>query len=378
MRRLLPLALVASLVAAGCSEGADPAGKASPAPTTTPPPGDVPGTSGAPGVGAAPDTSAAPAPTSGATAAPPTPAAPAATDLVVTTVARDLDTVWSLAFDPAGKLWFTERGGTFGQVGGRRRSIPGVVEQGEGGLMGLEIDARGRFYLMFTSATDNRVVRLDRPEADPHVLVEGIRKAPIHDGGRLRLGPDGMLYAATGDAADTSLPQDDGSLNGKILQIDPNSGNATVFSKGHRNAQGLCFDRSGRFLSTEHGPERGDEINVITRGGNGGWPDQVGNGIKNYTPTLALAGCAVYEAEAIPQWKGSMLFVSLKGQDLRRLTFAPDGSVAAEEVLYDREFGRLRDVAVGPDGAVYLATSNKDSRGNPRAGDDRILRILPR
>ena len=376
MRRILPVALALLLAASGCSGADDPAGAPGPEPTST----AAPETTAAPGTTAAPSTTAAP--TTGATsttsAAPGPSAAPPASALAVTTVARDLDTVWSMAFDPSGKLWFTERRGRLSQLGGPTRSIPGVVEQGEGGLMGVEIDARGRFYLMFTSLGDNRIVRLDRPDAEPRVLVDGLRKASIHNGGRLRFGPDGTLYAGTGDAADTSLPQDDGSLNGKILRVDPEAGNPAVFSKGHRNAHGLCFDRAGRFLSTEHGPDRGDEINLITQGGNGGWPNDAGNGIKNYTPTIAPAGCAVYESDLIPQWKGSMLFVTLKGQDLRRLTFGPDGSVAGEEVLYDREFGRLRDVAVGPDGAVYLATSNKDTRGDPRAGDDKILRIAPR
>ena len=299
-------------------------------------------------------------------------------ELAVTDVATNLDTVWSLAFDDAGKLWFTQRNGRLQQVDGPGRDVPGVLAQGEGGLMGLEIDEDGRFYLMLTSSSDNRIVRLDDLQADPEVLVDGIRKAPIHDGGRLRFGPDGTLFASTGDAGDTSLPPKADSLSGKVLAIDVESGEVDVFSSGHRNAQGLCFDEGGRFLSTEHGPSGGDEVNVLERGKDYGWPDSSGDGIKNYSPSVAPAGCTVYDADAIPQWKGSMLFTTLKGQALRRLTFAADGSVAEDEVLYEGEFGRLRDVAVGPDGAVYLATSNKDTRGNPRSGDDRIVRIAPK
>ena len=301
-----------------------------------------------------------------------------AVELEVTDVATGLDTVWSLAFDPDGKLWFTQRGGRLQQVDGRGRDIPGVQEQGEGGLMGLEFDDEGRFYLMFTSSSDNRIVRLDDLNADPEVLVDGIRKAGIHNGGRLRFGPDGRLFVGTGDAGNTSLPPDDGSINGKILAVDPDSGKATVFSSGHRNPQGLCFAADGRFLSTEHGPDRGDEVNVIEQGEDYGWPESSGDGIQNYTPTIAPGGCAVYDGDAIPQWKGSLLFTTLKDNDLRRLTFAADGSVADEEVLYDGDFGRLRDVAVGPDGAVYLATSNKDTRGDPKSGDDRIIRVGPK
>ena len=299
-------------------------------------------------------------------------------ELAVTDVATNLDTVWSLAFDDAGKLWFTQRNGRLQQVDGPGRDVPGVLAQGEGGLMGLEIDEDGRFYLMLTSSSDNRIVRLDDLQADPEVLVDGIRKAPIHDGGRLRFGPDGTLFASTGDAGDTSLPPKADSLSGKVLAIDVESGEVDVFSSGHRNAQGLCFDEGGRFLSTEHGPSGGDEVNVLERGKDYGWPDSSGDGIKNYSPSVAPAGCTVYDADAIPQWKGSMLFTTLKGQALHRLTFAADGSVAEDEVLYEGEFGRLRDVAVGPDGAVYLATSNKDTRGNPRSGDDRIVKIAPK
>lgn len=300
----------------------------------------------------------------------------AGTRFEVTEVARDLRTVWALAWDPAGSLWYTERGGRLTKLGERSQGVAGVEESGEAGLMGLEIDSRGRRFVMYTGSADNRIVRLEA-DGSQRVLVSGIARAAIHDGGRLRFGPDGMLYAATGDAAQPSRSQDGGSLNGKVLRVDPEGGGATVFSRGHRNVQGLCFAPDGRLLATEHGPDRGDEINVLIPGFDGGWPDEVGNGIKNYTPTIAPAGCEVYGAALIPAWSGSMLFVTLKGRSLHRLTFRGDGSVASDEVLLDRVFGRLRDVRTGPDGAVFVATSNRDGRGNPGSGDDRILRIAP-
>jgi glucose/arabinose dehydrogenase len=210
------------------------------------------------------------------------------------------------------------------------------------------------------------------------VLVSGIARASIHDGGRLRFGPDGTLYASTGDAGQTGLAPDPNSLNGKVLRVNTNQGGANVFSRGHRNPEGLCFAPDGRFLSTEHGPTGNDEVNVLSEGFNGGWPGTAGNGIRNYTPSVAPAGCAVYNADLIPQWRGSMLFGTLRGEGLRRLTFTADGSVAGEEVLYEERYGRIRDVAVGPDGAVYFTTSNRDGRGSPRAGDDKILRIGPK
>jgi aldose sugar dehydrogenase len=290
-------------------------------------------------------------------------------------VVKGLDTPWSLAFDSEGRLWFTERPGRVTRLGDPAQRVEGVAEQTEAGLFGITFDRAGRRWLYYSTATDNRIVRYDG--ATPTVVVSGLRRAQIHDGGRLALGPDGAIYAGTGDAAQPDLAQNDQSLNGKVLRIDPDTGNAEVFSTGHRNVQGLCFDAAGRFLSTEHGPDRGDEVNDLHRGDNGGWPQVTGNGIKNWTPTIAPAGCAVYNADLIPAWKGSMLFVTLKEQDLRRLTFNPDGSMAGEEILFDTAFGRLRDVVVGPDGALYVATSNQDGRGRPGAGDDRILRIAP-
>ncbi len=296
--------------------------------------------------------------------------------LQVTEVARALDTVWSLAWDPMGALWYTERSGRLTKLGDRPTNVAGVQEQGEGGLLGLEIDARGRKFLMYTGSGDNRVVRLE-PDGSQRVLVKDILKAGIHNGGRLRLGPDGALYASAGDAAQTDLAPDPGSVNGKVLRIDPESGASSVFSRGHRNVQGLCFGPGGRFLATEHGPSGNDEVNVLTPGFDGGWPGTSGNGIKNYPSSVAPAGCAVYQADLIPAWRGSMLFATLRGTSLRRLTFDAKGGVTREEVLLDGELGRLRDAAVGPDGAVYVATSNRDGRGSPKDGDDRILRISP-
>jgi glucose/arabinose dehydrogenase len=297
--------------------------------------------------------------------------------LATSDVVTGLDTPWSMAFDKDGKLWFTERPGTVRRLGDAPETIPGVVETGESGLMGIAFDRLNRRYLWYTTATDNRLVRYDAPGTAPTVLVSGVNKAVIHDGGRLAVGQDGALYIGTGDANEKESAQDDSSLNGKVLRLDTTTGKATVFTKGHRNVQGLCFAANGRFLATEHGPDRGDEINDLQGGDNYGWPGTTGDGIKNWTPTIAPAGCAVYDADLIPGWKGSMLFVTLKEKDLRRLSFNPDGSVASEEILFDKTFGRLRDVVVAPDGSVYVATSNKDGRGDALDGDDRIIRIAP-
>ena len=358
MPRPVALLLTLGLVLAACSEGetsAPPTSSTAESTATTTP-------------------SSGPATTAAATTAPPASRGPV--ELEVTEVARGLEVPWSLAWDPSGALWFTQRPGALTRLNGPSRDIEGVSPIGEGGLMGLEIDRQGRMFLMYTGARDNRIVRLEADGAQT-VLVSGIARAAIHDGGRLRFGPDGALYASTGDAAQTSLAPNPSSLNGKVLKVDPNNGGTTVFSRGHRNPEGLCFAPGGRFLSTEHGPTGNDEINVLTEGFDGGWPGTAGNGIRNYSPSVAPAGCTVYTADLIPQWKGSMLFGTLRGQALRRITFAADGSVADEEVLYEDRYGRIRDVAVGPDGAVYFTTSNQDGRGTPRPGDDKILKIAP-
>jgi len=354
-RRFAVLLLALSLVA--CASSSDDRGSGSGGPDTTPSTKSPPGSSDASPAGRVVTTFSS-----------------AGARLQVSEVARGLDTVWSLAWDPAGALWYTERPGRLTKLGERPTDIVGVKEQGEGGLLGLEIDTKGRKFLMYTGASDNRIVRLE-PDGAQRVLVQGIQKAGIHNGGRLRFGPDGTLHASAGDAAQTSLAPDPATVNGKVLRIDPESGASSVFSRGHRNVQGLCFGPGGRLLATEHGPSGNDEVNVLTPGFDGGWPGTSGNGIKNYSSSVAPAGCSVYQAGLIPAWRGSMLFATLRGNSVRRLSFDGNGAVTGEEVLLDGQFGRLRDVAVGPDGAVYVATSNQDGRGSPKDGDDRILRI---
>lgn len=314
------------------------------------------------------------------------PAASEPVQLNAADIVTDLDTVWAVAFDPDGSLHFTERGGRLTEMeptadGTRFREVDsvevrGVVERGEAGLMGLAIDSAGRRFVMYTAEDENRIVRLGEGGSQT-VLVDGIAAGNVHDGGRLKFGPDRMLYATTGDAGEPGRATRDG-LNGKILRIDPESGEHEVFTTGHRNPQGLCFAEGGKLFSTEHGPTGDDEVNSLEEGRDYGWPETSGTGLVNYSPAVAPTGCVVYDQNLIPQWKGDLLFTTLRDASLRRLDLDADlESVIGQERLYADSYGRLRDVTAGPDGAVYLATSNRDGRGNPRQGDDRIVRIAP-
>jgi glucose/arabinose dehydrogenase len=236
-------------------------------------------------------------------------------------------------------------------------------------------------------------------------LLANIPGGGIHDGSRLAIGPDRLLYMTTGDASSADLAQDRNSLAGKVLRLtltgQPAPGNpfnTAIYSYGHRNPQGLVFHpTTGALYSTEHGPSDNDEVNLITASRNFGWPtvhgacdDDIGSErtfcqsnnvvepLSMWTPTIAPAGADIYVSDLIPQWKGSMLFASLKGTALYRLTLSADGQrVTAKETLFQNQFGRLRDDLVGPDGVVYLATSNRDGRGSPASDDDRIIRVRP-
>ena len=341
----------------------------------------------------------------------------------VETVVTGLVTPWDLAWGPDGQLWVSERGGRISRVDpstGQRASVgqvPEVEQSGESGLLGIAFhpDFATQPYIyaahsyLESGALRNRLVRLrwdGQALGAPEVLLSNIPASGIHDGSRLVIGPDRFLYMTTGDASNGNLAQDKSALAGKILRLTldgaPAPGNpfgSAVYSFGHRNPQGLVFHpTTGALYSTEHGPSDNDEVNRIVAGGNYGWPivhgtcdDDIGSErpfckandvvepLATWTPTIAPSGADFYLADLIPQWKGSLLFTSLKAAALYRLTLSSDGQrVTAKETLLQGQYGRLRDVLVAPDGSVYLATSNRDGRGNPSADDDRILRIRPK
>jgi glucose/arabinose dehydrogenase len=311
------------------------------------------------------------------------------------TVATGLTTPWGLAFLPDGSALVAERDtGHILQVrrgGGAPREVyrvPGVEPGGEGGLLGIAVArdfaSTALVYAYFTSSSDNRIVRFRLGQGGaPQVIFDGLTRGGRHNGGRLAFGPDGMLYVGTGDAGDTSQAQDADDPNGKILRLTPDGkpapGNpragSPVWTLGHRNVQGLAWDAAGRMYATEFGQDRFDEVNLIEPGHNYGWPEVEGTGgRRGYTDPII----SWHTSEASPSGAaivGRTLYAAgLRGE---RLWLVPlDGGTARAE--FRGRYGRLRTVAVAPDGALWLTTSNTDGRGNERDGDDRILRFPAR
>lgn len=312
-------------------------------------------------------------------------------------VAADLEVPWGMAFLPDGSALVGERGtGRLLRVSAQGAvrtlgTVPGVVAPtglGEGGLLGLAL-APGdpdTLFAYLTSGSDNRVVRLGLAggrvgRARP--VLTGIPTSTHHHGGQLLFDPDGMLLVSTGDAEQPRLAQDRGSLAGKILRIRPDGraapgnpfGNRT-WSYGHRNVEGLALDAAGRLWATEFGDKRADELNLVRRGRNYGWPQVEGlssrQGLTSpratWSPTSSCspAGLAITRSTA---------FVgALQGQCLFAVTL--DGTSAGKpEKYFAGHYGRLRSVVVAPDGALWLTTSNTDGRGRPRRHDDQILRV---
>jgi glucose/arabinose dehydrogenase len=311
-------------------------------------------------------------------------------------VVRDLQVPWGLDFLPNGDALVTERDtrrilrvtpdGQVTPVG----EIPEAEGSGEGGLLGLAVsptyETDSLVYVYFSTASENRIERVtyDGTALGPRQpLVTGIPSAVFHDGGVLEFGPDGMLYAGTGDATERQLAQDRASLAGKILRMAPDGSPApgnpfpgsVVYSLGHRNVQGLAFDSRDRLWASEYGANTWDELNLIRPGGNYGWPAVEGRGGDGEfvqpaaqwpTDEASPSGIAIVD--------DVVHMAALQGERLWLIPIEGDG-VGNPVARLEGEHGRLRTVEAAADGSLWITTSNHDGRGEPRPGDDRILRV---
>lgn len=320
-------------------------------------------------------------------------------------VATELTTPWDLEFLPDGKMILTERSGHAFLFSDNVKKdlgfIKGTVQRGEGGLLGLAVDPdftlnrRVYFYYTYLRGNElrNGVVRYVLNTEDQLVdevhLIDTIPAASNHNGGGLDFGPDGKLYITTGDASNAALAQITNSLAGKILRINTDGslpednpfGNA-VWAYGLRNPQGLAWHATnGLLYTTEHGPSAMDEINIIERGKNYGWPAfqcdrrTGGQEVENVEPIACFSEFTLAPS-GISQLNNALFVGGLRGQQLRKLSLSADGRTVADQEIIFSGYGRIRAVAER-DGRIYFSTSNKDGRGVPANSDDKIIEYIP-
>lgn len=321
-------------------------------------------------------------------------------------IAGDLEIPWDIAFLPDGDLLVTERTGHLLKINpktGEKISIPvpGVKPSSEGGLLGVTLHpqfSQNKFIYLYYGVsgqggeTNNQVVRYvfeNNSLGSAKTIVANIPGAIYHDGGRIQFGPDGLLYITTGDATRSNIAQDLTSLGGKILRLKDDGtippGNpfgTAVYSYGHRNPQGLAWDAMGKLWATEHGRSGVlsglDEINLIEPGKNYGWPEIQGDETRAdmVTPTMHSGTRSTWAPASLAHRDGKLYFGGLLGEGLYEVTISENGSAVSNlKKYFDGEYGRIRTVRFGPDGFLYMTTSNRDGRGKVQTGDDKIIRV---
>ena len=334
-------------------------------------------------------------------------------------VVGGLEVPWSIVWASDGRMIFTERPGRVrvfekGALNPKPLFVvPDVEQSGESGLMSValhpQFSSNHFLYLSYAYSSGGVRVRVVRYReapgglVDPKVIIEDLPAAQYHAGCRIRFGPDGKLYVTTGDATNRQLAQKLDSLAGKTLRLNDDgtvpqdnpfvgqqNARPEIWSFGHRNAQGMDWQPDSNLMfQTEHGPSGfdgpggGDEVNIVERGKNYGWPiihhTQTREGLESplleYTPACAPASGMFYRGSAFSKFKGNFFLGCLRGERLIRVVL--DGRKVSNQEDLVKDYGRIRDVAEGPDGYLYFSTSNRDGRGKPTEDDDRIMRLVP-